>query len=532
MRPYLSTTAVSLLLVCLATGWGRAQDTEPANVSSDIKAVMDKPLYKGATWGLRVVDLDTGQVLVDLKPNHQFFIGSVRKLFTIGELLDQIGPNHRFNTPVYRSGPVNNRGVLWGDLILVASGDLTMGGRTKPDGTLAITNFDHNEANSLGTAQLTKPDPLAGYAQIAHQIARSGIKEITGDVVIDDRLFQPYKWRTQFYLKPIFVNDDVVDLKINRGEVGEHALVGHRPISAALAVDNDIIMQPAGGPTQITPTDPKCIGKPGCTAEVTGTLAEDYTPPFNIKYPLVRNFRITNPSNYARTVLIEQLRAAGVKVDAPTVEPNPTHLLPAKNCYESRMRVADLQGLPYAEYAKWILKVSYNIGADTSLLLWGVTQGTDDMQSTLAAEQKNLQEHYGIGPKQYHFVDGSGGEKTTAINRAVTHMLIDMTSRPAFPQYFASLPILGVDGSLVFVTDFESDSTLAPAKGQVHAKTGTFDVGTLIEGQAFAGYIHAKSGKHLVYHLDVNDVQSQDLTTLEQIFQDEGTISAMLWRDN
>src|SRR5581483_3257565 len=135
----------------------------------------------------------------------------------------------------------------------------------------------------------------------------------------------------------IFVNDDVVDLKINRGEVGEHALVRHRPISAALAVDNDIMMQPAGGPTQITPTDPKCIGKPGCTAEVTGTLAEDYTPPFNIKYPLVRNFRITNPSNYARTVLIEQLRAAGVKVDAPTVEPNPTHLLPAKDCYETRM---------------------------------------------------------------------------------------------------------------------------------------------------------------------------------------------------
>jgi D-alanyl-D-alanine carboxypeptidase len=196
------------------------------------------------------------------------------------------------------------------------------------------------------------------------------------------------------------------------------------------------------------------------------------------------------------------------------------------------MRVAELRGLPYAEYAKWIDKVSYNIGADTSLLLWGLTQGSDDMESTLAAEKKNLQEHYGIDPGEYRFFDGSGGENTTAINRAVTRMLTDMVSRPAFPQYFASLPILGVDGSLVFVTDFESDSSLAPAKGQVHAKTGTFDVGTLIEGQAFAGYIHAKSGKHLVYQLDVNDVQSQDLTTLEQIFQDEGTISAMLWRDN
>jgi hypothetical protein len=95
-------------------------------------------------------------------------------------------------------------------------------------------------------------------------------------------------------------------------------------------------------------------------------------------------------------VLIEKLRAAGVKVDAPTVEPNPIHLLPAKNCYEPDMRVAELHGLSYAEDAKLIAKVSYNIGADTSLLLYGVTQGADYMQSALTAEKKNpmLSRHF------------------------------------------------------------------------------------------------------------------------------------------
>ena len=240
--------------VCLATGWGSAQNTaEPANVSSDIKAIMDKPHYKGAIWGLRVVDLDTGQTLVDLEPHHQFFIGSVRKVFTMGELLNQIGPNHTFNTPVYRRGPINDRGVLQGDLILVASGDLTMGGRTNPDGTIAVSDFDHNEANSLGNAELTKPDPLAGYAALAHQIAASGIKEVTGDVVIDDRLFQPYFFRKEFKVRPIFVNDDVVDLIINPRDASDHALMTHRPHSAALAVDNDVIMKPAGTAINIAP---------------------------------------------------------------------------------------------------------------------------------------------------------------------------------------------------------------------------------------------------------------------------------------
>jgi D-alanyl-D-alanine carboxypeptidase/D-alanyl-D-alanine-endopeptidase (penicillin-binding protein 4) len=536
MRPSFSATAVSLLLLSLATVLVKAQDAAPANVSSDIKAIMDKPLYKGAIWGLRVVDVDTGQTLVDLEPHHQFFIGSVRKVFTTGELIDQIGPNHTFNTPVYRRGPINKRGVLWGDLILVASGDLTMGGRTNPDGTIAFTNYDHNEADSLENAELTKPDPLAGYAALAHQIAASGIKEITGDVAIDDRLFQPYFFRKDFDVRPIFVNDDVVDVIINPRDVGDHALVTHRPASAALAVDNDLIMKPAGTDLSISVPKPTCIGKPGCTATIAGDLPLGFVPPLTSQYPLIRTFRITDPSSYARTVLIEKLRAAGVKVDAPTVEPNPTRLLPAKNCYERKMRVAELHGLPYAQDMKFINKVSYNIGADTSLLLYGLTQGANNMTAALAAEKKNLQTHYGVAPSEYSFVDGSGGEETTAINWAVTQMLTDMRSHSAFPEYFASLPIMAVDGSLGFVTDFEKDKTLAPAKGHVHAKPGSFVAetadGPFIRGQAFGGYIHAKSGKHLVYQLVVNNVPFTGISDLLQIFQDEGTISAMLWRDN
>ena len=95
---------------------------------------------------------------------------------------------------------------------------------------------------------------------------------------------------------------------------------------------------------------------------------------------------------------------------------------------------------------------------------------------------------------------------------------------------------MGVDGSLGFVTDFESDSTLAPAKGHIHAKPGSFvgdtAEGPTIRGQAFAGYITAKSGRKLVYHLVVNNVPFGGIPDLLQIFQDQGTISAILWRDN
>lgn len=540
IRYRLSALHFLVLLSCSALGSACAQVVEAGKIPSAIQAVFDKPVYKNSIWGLRVVDVATGETLLDLDPSYQFFIGSVRKVFTVGELINQIGSDHTYDTPVYREGPVSSEGVLQGDLILVASGDLTMGGRAKQNGQIAVTNYDHNEANSLGNAELTRPNPLAGYAEIARQIAASGIKEIGGDVVIDDRLFKAFRFRGEFNVKPIFVNDDVVDCIFQPSKppvADQPARFLYSPESAALTVASEVKMSAAGTTIDIesggivsAPFIPDCTGG-GCSGKMTGQLPIGFTPPLTNAYPLIRVFRIVEPSDYARTVLIEQLRAAGVKVLAPTVEPNPVQLLPAKNSYKPDARVAELHGLPYSEDAKFVLKVSYNIGADTSLVLFGLTQGVDDMDSALAAEQKNLQNGYGITPGEYHFLDGSGGGETTALCPAVTRFLTEMVTRPAFRQYKAGFPVMGVNGSLVGVNKFESNPSLAGAKGNVFAKPGTFVDFPQIKGQAFGGYINAKSGRTLVYEVVVNNVPFSDVNDIINVFDDEGIISAILWRN-
>jgi D-alanyl-D-alanine carboxypeptidase len=513
-------------------------DDQESEIPAGIKAIFQKPAYQNSIWGLRVVDLDTQKVLIDIRPHYNFAIGSVRKVFSIGELLNAVGPTHRYNTPVYRRGELDREGVLHGDLILVASGDLTMGGRTNPDGTIAVTDFDHNEADSLGNAQLTAPDPLAGYIALAEQVAHRGITRITGDVVIDDRLFQPFFFRGQFDLRPIFVNDDMVDLTINPTTPGKPASVPWRPVSAALGVKSALVTSGAGSKSTLAmaPEVPQCIGEPGCTAQIEGQLPVDFVPPLTSKFPLIQTFRITQPSNYARTVFLEALRANGVTVSTDLTKDNPVQLLPPKHSYPLDTKVAELEGMPYSDYVRFILKVSYNIGADTSLLLFGLTQGVDNMEDALKVEKKNLISNYKIPENEFHFVDGSGGGPTTATNRAVTHMLIDMHEAPAFPTFFDALPVMGIDGSLAFVTDFESDPSLAGAKGQVHAKPGTFLESTgsefVVQGQAFGGYITARSGRKLVYEVVVNKVPVSDLNGLLRVFQDQGTISAILWRDN
>jgi hypothetical protein len=90
-------------------------------------------------------------------------------------------------------------------------------------------------------------------------------------------------------------------------------------------------------------------------------------------------------------------------------------------------------------------------------VLFGLTHGVDSMDDALVVEREVLTTDFGIGREDFFFVDGSGGGFTTATTVAVIRMLEDMSKRPSFPAYRDALPILGVDGSLALVTDFEAD---------------------------------------------------------------------------
>ncbi len=539
---------LALGLAIVATiGCGNSNDfngvftnTPPAQpgVPADIAAVMNQARYQGAIWGLRVVDSATGEVLINTQPQHEFYIASVRKCFSVGALLEQVGGDHSYDTPVYTQGTIDGAGVLDGDLVLVASGDLTVGGRRGPDGLIELTEFDHNEANGLGNAVVPDADPLEGYRELAQQVAESGITRITGEVAVDDRLFQPYRFRDEGWdITPAFVNDDVVDVIINPTAVGSAAEITVRPLSSALTVVNDLTTSAAG--TELTlQLDPErpAIGQPGVTGTVSGDLPIDFVPSLTGMFPMVQTFRITEPTNYARTVFIEALEAEGVVVDAATVEPNPVAVLPAADSYLAENRVALLEGSPASDLARYVMKVSYNIGADTCLLLYGLTQGVDNMPAAMAEEQSFLTTQVGLNPSTYDFVDGSGGGETSATTTTVTTMLDYMLDSEVSADYVASMPSLGIDGSLGFVKDFQSNPTLNGATGKVNAKTGTY-VGLSEEGeptiksQALGGYIDTRSGRRLTFMLVVNNVPFAGPDSVIPLFQDQGVISATLWRD-
>ncbi len=150
--------------------------------ADDLAAVMARltsaPEYRNARWGLLLVEADTGKIIHERNADQLFAPASVTKLYSCAAALIALGAERRYETPVYRRGNVQD-GRLVGDLILVGQGDLTLGGRTLPDGKLAFKDQDHTYAGTSSIRnEVTETDPLAGLLDLAGQIKKAGITAI------------------------------------------------------------------------------------------------------------------------------------------------------------------------------------------------------------------------------------------------------------------------------------------------------------------------------------------------------------------
>lgn len=520
-------------LLGLAAPAAATETPAPApELPAAIRAVMDKPLYRDATWSLLAADVETGEVRYALNPDRLAFAGSTRKLFSVGLALDELGAGHRELTPVHRRGRVDARGALRGDLVLVGGGDLTFGGRRIGRDGIQFTDFDHNDANGLGTAILTPQDPLSALDGLARQVRASGIRSVSGEVAVDDRLFQPYRVPNgNLLITPMLVNENMVDVSVRPGAApGRPARVGYRPHTGAFRVEGRVRTTAARRSAAVTLTARgliDCIGRPGCSGTVGGTIPFGYRAPMTGSRTFVGTFRVEDPAAFARTAFVEALRRHGVRVAAPAVAANPRDVLPRRFRYPAATRVAVHRSAPYSEIARLVLKVSLNLGANLSLSLFGLeADGARTIRGALATERRALVNRFGIAPGGFDFpTNGSGTPDSRASPRALVQMLREMARRPVARAYAASLPVLGEDGSLAHT------GTRLAVRGHAFAKPGT-TVGAGADGrpelvaQNLAGYIDARDGRRLAFALMVNDVGAiRDIEhDVTGVFGDEAVI--------
>ena len=172
---------------------------------------------KGA-WGVLVTDAATGEVLYSRNADGYFMPASNAKLFTTALALATLGPDYRVRTTVASSGTIDANGVLNGDLVLIGRGDANLSNRKFP--------YDKKEERD--------GPPEKVLAEFADAVAARGVKEVTGDVIADDSMFQheqfPSGWLVDDILwsygaavSAIAVNDNTFTLEVrpaSRGRPG------------------------------------------------------------------------------------------------------------------------------------------------------------------------------------------------------------------------------------------------------------------------------------------------------------------------
>ncbi|WP_345701668.1 D-alanyl-D-alanine carboxypeptidase/D-alanyl-D-alanine endopeptidase [Kitasatospora terrestris] len=487
---------------------GPRQDLGPA-----IRAILDKPRYQHSQWGILEQDPQTGRTIHDLQGGKFFIPGSVAKLMSVSGAWDTLGGDHRFTTPVNALGS-RSGSVLTGNLAMVAQGDLTMGGRTAPDGQVSYTPIDHTYANDVPGATLTPEDPLAGLDSIAQQVRSAGITQVRGDVVVDPRLFTAGP-PLDPAPTPMIVNDNVIDLLTTPTAPGQAAQLSWRPQVAPYQVTSDVRTVPAGGTTDIqVSADPD-----GTRITLSGTIAADADPVLRISH-------VQDPNAFARTALIEALARAGVTVDARPVGPNPVDLLPAS--YPEGSRVAAYVSPPFEQYTRLILKVSHNLGANLAICLMAVSAGSHDCLDGFPVLRTFL-ERAGVDLTQVQLADGRGGDPVDRITPvAVNQILAHWLRTPEADTFRNALPILGVDGTLA------DNCTDCPAKGKVWAKTGTvagFDhlnQQLAVGAETVAGYLDAGNGRLHTFFVGVNSTQAADFGDFLEVIDDVTNVAALL----
>jgi PBP4 family serine-type D-alanyl-D-alanine carboxypeptidase len=484
--------------------WPGTTAAQKDDVLADhFQAIASRPEYKHSTFGVEVYSLDEDKVVYALRGQELFTPGSTTKLLTEGAGLELLGSDFRFHTRVYRTGPIAAKGVLKGDLILVASGDPNLSGRIQTDGTLAFQNMDHSYDGSPDT-KAVPGDPLFVIRELAGQVAVHGVKQIDGRVLVDVSLFPEgdRELGTNVVVSPISVNDNVVDLTVSPGGKEEAAVgIDISPTSSYVSFVNKITTGPVGSKPDIKPT-----------ADVTNSDGS-HTVTLTGKFPLggpsiLYTYPVPEPSRFAQVTFVEALREKGIRAKVPAAGEKADFKALSAN-YTQENVVAEHISPPLSEEIKVTLKVSQNLHATMMPFILGAIVGhkTQDIDQGGFDLEHDFLAKAGLDLSGASQADGAGGAQSAYYTPDfMVHYLAFMAKQKDFAFFEKALPILGHDGTLWNI------QVNSPAAGHVFAKTGTFssydalNKNLLLNGKGLAGYMTTADGRHVAFAAFINRV--------------------------
>jgi D-alanyl-D-alanine carboxypeptidase/D-alanyl-D-alanine-endopeptidase (penicillin-binding protein 4) len=475
-RPLLAAVA----LVVLATGCAQqprptiapGQPIPPKRgvhaLQSDLASFYGAPAFSNAIWGVLVRSLKTGETLFAANAGTFLMPASNMKVVTMAAAAERLGWDYTFQTKVVAAGTIEG-GVLKGDLVVIGSGDPTLGGR-----------------------------PTIGPAIVdawADQIRAAGITAIEGRVIGDDNAFDDeglgrgWAWDDLAYgyatpVGALDFNENVVRLAMQPGAaVGDPVAVEARPEGSGLVLEAAVTTVAREGVADVTVSR-----RPGSRVlGVTGAVPAGRTD-------VTQTVSVENPTEFMVGALRRSLVSRGIAVSGDAID---VDTLPAPPDLAGAQVIVTYTSPPLSQIGKVLLKESQNLYADTLLKLMGRPAGggpatTRDGQAAV----QDVLKSWGILPDRYLQADGSGLSRYNYLTADVlvavlTRMYQDGRHRAFFSD---ALPVAGVDGTIA------GRMKDTKAQGNARAKTGSIS-----NARALSGYVTSADGEPLVFSMIVNN---------------------------
>ncbi|RPJ51128.1 MAG: D-alanyl-D-alanine carboxypeptidase/D-alanyl-D-alanine-endopeptidase [Acidobacteria bacterium] len=486
---------VPALLLCLVVSVAAAPDTSE-RLSEQIEAVLQKHQLGRAFFGAKVVWLQNGQVLYARNSSSYFMPASNMKLLTAVAAAEILGLDYRFETILGTNGTIVD-GALEGDLIVVGSGDPTIGARL----------------NSPDWEKVEEGDPFAIFRQWSEQLKSRGIKRVTGDLVADATVFagpergagwawDDVAWGYCAPVSGLQFNENTALLRIPPPTAPVFAPAVELIPSGALRLVN--LLSYAGKEDQ--PEVDATVLAPG-VIELKGKVRTDRTSLYSLA--------VSAPPEYFLVMLKQTLTQSGIQVDGGT------RVIPESTAVpQSLQSLLTFDSPDLRTVLKIMLKVSQNLYAETLLKVLSPARkgktfedGSDQVRQFLC----------GIGVPEDGFVvaDGSGLSRYNLLTPDTLVTLLGHAYRSSYgPDLMEFLPIGGVDGTL------RQRMQASAATANARAKTGT-----LMYVRCLSGYIDTRDGERLAFSLMLNHAPRQLMEKPESVLDEIAALLAEYRRE-
>ncbi len=422
---------------------------------------------RGASWSVTVMNA-RGDLLCEVNADRLITPASNLKLYTLGGILRELGPEYTFKTRIYGEGRLQDS-VWIGDLVIAGSGDPSISG------------------------DLYDGDRYFAFRNLFKQLKSAGISEIRGALhgyngyFDGDKYPKGWDWDDlSFYygveIDALSFNNNAIDIEVYAdGAVGEKPRLEVFPkkLNGIQLLNEQVI---AEADTEYDEYYRRELGRN--VIILRSSLPEGYLEKESLS--------VHNGAFFFLSSFVDYLEANGIEV---LEEPEEEHVFSDEFEAADYRELAIHQSKPLSELLNWAMKESDNFYTEMLMKTMAAEKISNPASFQDGIERvKAIIADLGADSSRVKMKDGSGmASGTLTTTRDLATYLLNYRDLDVFPQFYQSLSVAGKDGTLAY--RFRN----SPLQGRFYGKSG------FISGvRTLSGYLETQKGEQLMVSIATN----------------------------